>query len=97
MKDRHPADRLEAARKKCPLGLYRHYKRGDYILYSVSLRESDMEPVVSYYSIGRMTRWTRPVEEFAATVDSEGGRVFRFERVSACTAEQLTRAAGITT
>lgn len=87
--------RLAAVAKAWPLGIYRHYKRSDYILYSVSVNEATLEPMFHYYSLGHGTRWTRTFADFSSTVKAgEGHSVPRFSYAGSCTPEQLARAAG---
>lgn len=47
-----------------PLGIYQHYNGGFYLVYSVSLLESNLTPLVNYYSMEKKTRWTRTLEDF---------------------------------
>ncbi len=89
--------RHAAATKAWPLGIYRHYKKSDYILYSASVNEATLETMIHYYSLGRGTRWTRTLADFSSTVTLDGETVQRFAYVGPCSPEQLARAAGIST
>lgn len=96
MKDEAQAA-LRSAAREWPVGLYKHYKNSDYIVYSHSVDEPTLEPLVHYYSLGRGTRWTRRISNFAESVAVGGAEVPRFRYVAPCTVEQLARAAGIAT
>jgi hypothetical protein len=54
------------------LGLYRHYKGGEYIVFAVSLNEETLEPLVHYYSLAKETRWTRTLDNFTSEVSNSG-------------------------
>jgi hypothetical protein len=57
---------LSKARAKVQLGaLYQHIHGGYYVVRSVSLRESDLEPLVSYAPLtSAMIEFSRPLTEF---------------------------------
>jgi hypothetical protein len=46
------------------LGIYRHYKGGMYVVFSVSLSEEGLVPLVHYFSLTKKTRWTRTLHDF---------------------------------
>ena len=84
-------------------GVYRHYKGGEYILYSASCDEATGVHLVHYYSIARLTRWTRNLTHFFGTLrrddSSPGGGLLapepRFTWVRYATDEELIKAAGL--
>lgn len=76
----------------CPVGVYTHRKGGEYILYSHSLDESSLRPLVHYYSVTKANRWTREVVVWNEPVD---GRP-RFWFIRPATKDELILAAGIT-
>lgn len=74
-------------------GLFRHYKGGAYIVYSVSINETDGERMVHYYSIDRKSRWTRTWKNFFSDSPIDPTRE-RFTLMRAATVEELRLAAG---
>lgn len=58
------AAQLALSREPVRLGVYRHYKGGQYIVFCVSLNEATLEQLVHYYSIEERFRWTRTREVF---------------------------------
>lgn len=83
---------LDLASNGFKLGLYRHYKGGYYVAYSVSLDEECLEPLVHYYSCERKTRWTRTMRRFEAS-RLVGNARFLFVR--SCAWQELAKAAGL--
>jgi hypothetical protein len=85
--------------KKFPVGVYRHYKGNDYILFAHSINENTLIPLVHYYSIAKKTRWTRDFGNFSQMVKSEAefgdreGPRFRFVRKA--DSQELLEACGI--
>jgi len=69
-----------------PIGVYRHYKGGMYIVYAMSLEEETLKPLVHYYSISHRTRWTRFMENFQSP---------RFEYDRAASVNELLEAVGL--
>lgn len=70
---------LNEITKKYPIGVYRHYKGGEYVLYSASINEADLTPLFHYYSILKKIRWTRECENFIENIPNIGSR-FTFLR-----------------
>lgn len=56
---------------------YRHFKGGQYSIVGTGLLESNLEPVVIYMNAERLI-WVRTLENFAATVKTDAGKVPRF-------------------
>lgn len=68
-----------------PGALYRHHRTGTrYVIVCVSLREDDLEPMVTYVNPEQGVYWTRPVVDFTWYVKApEGeGMVRRFQLAS---------------
>ena len=65
-----------------PLGLYRHYKGGEYEVLGVARHSEMHEPLVVYRPLYNATGWwVRPHAMFFGAVDVDGGRRARFEKV----------------
>jgi hypothetical protein len=70
-----------------PLGLYRHYKGGEYEVIGVARHSETQEPLVVYRPLYNDTGWwVRPHAMFFEVVDVHGERRVRFEKVSGATA-----------
>jgi hypothetical protein len=74
-----------------PLGVYRHYKGGEYVLFAVSLMEETLQIMVHYYSVGHGTRWTRALSNWNEQIDVhlDPARRSRFEYVRPFTYEEF--------
>ena len=84
-----------------PFQIYRHFKGNLYLVISVALTESELEPTVVYMSLnGDSQVWTRPLSDFESLVpeDKENptGQRYRFEQIvdmqtvlSHCTTKNL--------
>ena len=69
-----------------PLGLYRHYKGGDYELIGVAHHSETQEPMVVYRPLYNATGWwVRPHAMFFETVEVNGERRVRIEKIAALT------------
>jgi hypothetical protein len=65
-----------------PLGLYRHYKGGEYEVIGVARHSESLEPMVVYRPLYNDTGWwVRPFEMFVGTVEIDGLVRRRFEPV----------------
>ncbi|WP_457333606.1 DUF1653 domain-containing protein [Rhizobacter sp. P5_C2] len=65
-----------------PLGLYRHYKGGEYEVIGVARHSESLEPMVVYRPLYNDTGWwVRPFEMFIGTVEIDGVVCRRFEPV----------------
>ena len=63
-----------------PLGLYRHYKGGEYEVIGVARHSESLEPMVVYRPLYNDTGWwVRPFEMFVGTVEIDGVVRRRFE------------------
>lgn len=69
---------LARAMALCPIGVYGHRKGGTYAVFSHSVDETTLAPLVHYFSFEKHTRWTRTVENFLEIVD--GAPRFRWVR-----------------
>jgi len=64
-------------------GRYRHYKGGEYELIGVARHSETLEPLVVYrplYGAGEL--WVRPHAMFFETIEVDGRRLPRFERIA---------------
>jgi len=65
-----------------PLGLYRHYKGGQYEVIGVARHSETNEPLVVYRPLYKATGWwVRPHAMFFETVEIAGVRRARFEKI----------------
>ena len=65
-----------------PLGVYRHYKGGEYEVIGVARHSETNEPLVVYRPLYNATGWwVRPRAMFFETVDVDGERRARFEKI----------------
>jgi hypothetical protein len=65
-----------------PLGLYRHYKGGQYEVIGVARHSETLEPLVVYRPLDSVAGWwVRPRAMFFEVVVVEGVRRPRFEKV----------------
>ncbi|SHN23714.1 DUF1653 domain-containing protein [Rhizobacter sp. OV335] len=65
-----------------PLGLYRHYKGGEYEVIGVARHSESLEAMVVYRPLYNDTGWwVRPFEMFVGTVEIDGVVRRRFEPV----------------
>ena len=69
-----------------PLGLYRHYKGGEYEVLGVARHSETHEPLVVYRPLYNATGWwVRPHAMFFETVEVNGERRVRIEKIAALT------------
>ena len=65
-----------------PLGLYRHYKGGEYEVIGVARHSETQEPLVVYRPLYNATGWwVRPHAMFFERVTVDGQRRARFEKI----------------
>ena len=77
-----PEDHLPALPRP-PLGLYRHYKGGEYQLLGVVRHSETLEPLVLYRPLGNDAGdWVRPYAMFFEDVVIDGVRQPRFIRIA---------------
>jgi hypothetical protein len=63
-------------------GRYRHYKGNEYRVIGLARHSETLEPVVVYEALyGERGTWVRPAAMFVETVEVDGERVPRFERM----------------
>lgn len=66
-----------------PLGLYRHYKGGEYEVIGVARHTETLEPLVVYRPLYNQSGWwTRPHAMFFEAIDLDGTVRPRFERIT---------------
>ena len=66
-----------------PVGRYRHYKGGEYEVLGAVRHSETLEPLVLYRPVYNDSGlWVRPHEMFFETVEVEGRRRPRFERIA---------------
>jgi hypothetical protein len=66
-----------------PLGRYRHYKGGEYEVLGVVRHSETLEPLVLYRPLyDQSGLWVRPHAMFFETLEVNGQRTPRFERVA---------------
>ncbi|OXM67793.1 DUF1653 domain-containing protein [Amycolatopsis vastitatis] len=64
-------------------GRHVHYKGGEYEVLGVARHSETEEELVVYRALyGEMGLWVRPVAMFTETVETAGGPVPRFRRVT---------------
>jgi len=65
-----------------PPGRYRHYKGGEYEVLGVARHSESLEPMVVYRPLYNATGWwVRPHAMFFGTVEVDGGKQPRFQRL----------------
>jgi hypothetical protein len=65
-----------------PIGLYRHYKGGEYEVMGVARHSETLEPLVLYRPLYNATGWwVRPHAMFFGDLEVDGLRVRRFARL----------------
>jgi hypothetical protein len=69
-----------------PLGLYRHYKGGEYRVMGVA-RHSETEELMVVYQpqYGERDWWVRPLSMFTEQVEIEGRLIPRFQHIEEST------------
>jgi hypothetical protein len=79
--------------RHCEVGVYVHYKGGEYIVFAHTVDEDSLALLVHYYSMKRHTRWTRTVKNFCEIIDDK--HTPRFRRVRHASLAEWRDAAGI--
>jgi hypothetical protein len=79
------AVRVADAEKLVTVGArYRHYKGGEYTVLCVALLEATNEPCVVYRAeYGSHTVYIRPLDDWLAMVEANGGQMRRFMAIPA--------------
>lgn len=68
--------------QETPIGLYRHYKGGQYEVIGTARHSETLEPMTVYRALyGAHGLWVRPAAMFAETVEIDGVVRPRFEKV----------------
>ena len=68
--------------QETPIGLYRHYKGGQYEVIGTARHSETLEPMTVYRALyGARGLWVRPAAMFAETVEIDGVVRQRFEKV----------------
>lgn len=69
-----------------PMGLYRHYKGGEYRVMGVA-RHSETEELLVVYQpqYGERDWWVRPLSMFTEQVEIEGRLIPRFQHIEEST------------
>ncbi len=64
-------------------GEYRHYKGPRYrVLFTATHTETNQQLVVYQALYGEFGHWVRPLEMFCESVEVDGKRIPRFERIA---------------
>ena len=68
--------------QETPIGLYRHYKGGQYEVIGTARHSETLEPMTVYRALyGARGLWVRPAAMFAETIEIDGVVRQRFEKV----------------
>ena len=68
--------------QETPIGLYRHYKGGQYEVIGTARHSETLEPMTVYRALyGAHGLWVRPAAMFAEPVEIDGVVRQRFEKV----------------
>ncbi len=68
--------------QETPIGLYRHYKGGQYEVIGTARHSETLEPMTVYRALyGAHGLWVRPAAMFAETVEIDGVVRQRFQKV----------------
>ena len=68
--------------QETPIGLYRHYKGGQYEVIGTARHSETLEPMTVYRALyGANGLWVRPAAMFAETIEMDGVVRPRFEKV----------------
>ena len=69
--------------QETPIGLYRHYKGGEYEVIGTARHSETLEPMTVYRALyGAHGLWVRPAAMFADVAEFNGKVQPRFERIS---------------
>ncbi|MBS4173481.1 DUF1653 domain-containing protein [Bacillus sp. FJAT-49736] len=64
-------------------GVYKHFKGGEYVIFTAGMFENTMEPCIVYQSLDTGKLWIRTYEDFTGYKEINGERVKRFEYIGA--------------
>ena len=72
----------EEAVKTITIGRYRHFKGNEYEVISIARHSETMEPMVVYRALyGDHGVWVRPAEMWNETIERDGKKYQRFEKI----------------
>ena len=72
----------EEAIRSIPCGRYRHFKGNGYEVIGIARHSETTEPMVVYRALyGDGGLWTRPADMWNETVERDGKRYMRFEKI----------------
>ena len=69
--------------KELQVGIYKHYKGGEYQLLYVAKNEKDQKETVVYKSLSDNKIWTRPLSQWIELIEMDEKSVKRFEYIRA--------------
>ena len=68
--------------QETPIGLYRHYKGGEYEVIGTARHSETLEPMTVYRALyGAHGLWVRPAAMFSETIEIDGVVRPRFEKI----------------
>jgi len=69
--------------QETPIGLYRHYKGGQYEVIGTARHSETLEPMTVYRALyGAHGLWVRPAAMFSETIEINGVMRPRFEKIA---------------
>ena len=72
----------EEAVQSIPCGRYRHFKGNEYEVIGIARHSETLEPMVVYKALyGDGGIWIRPADMWNETVERDGKRYKRFEKI----------------
>ena len=72
----------EEAIQSIPCGRYRHFKGNEYEVIGIARHSETLEPMVVYKALyGDGGIWIRPAEMWNETVERDGKKYKRFEKI----------------
>ena len=72
----------EEAIQTIPCGRYRHFKGNEYEVIAIARHSETTEPMVVYKALyGDGGIWVRPVQMWDETIERDGKKYKRFERI----------------
>ncbi|MCI5800853.1 MAG: DUF1653 domain-containing protein [Oscillospiraceae bacterium] len=73
-------------------GRYRHFKGGEYEVIGTALHSETLEPMVVYRALyGEHGLWVRPAAMWNETIERDGKRLRRFEKIDAGICSEQTK------
>ena len=65
------------------LGIYRHFKGGQYRVLALARHSESLEPMVVYRALyGEHGLWVRPAAMWNETIERDGKKFRRFQKIS---------------